>query len=188
MKKILMFSKIVLGSGLLLCTMNSCKNEPKREEIQEVVEDSNEEMLENDTIENDVEYLEDAVEISRFEMALGKLALQKGLSKEVKDYGKLLVADNLKSMEEAKTLSSKITVTMPDGNAEMDNENYIKLKSKSGMDFDKMFVEIIVEEQERAMDKMTEISQKAKDTDLKLWASRQVIGLTTHFEQAKKMQ
>ncbi|MGA9637407.1 DUF4142 domain-containing protein [Flavobacterium sp.] len=190
MKKILMYSKIILGTGLLLCTMNSCKNEPKSEQEQEVViEDvNNNAMPDNEIVENDAQYLEDAVAISQFEMEMGKLAQQKGVSTAVKEYGSMLVADNTKSMEEVKMLSNKITVTMPIVNTAVDNENYNKLKEKSGMDFDKMFIEVIEAEQEKAMDKMTEISQKAKNNDFKLWASRQVIGLTDHYEQAKKMQ
>ncbi|GIZ10198.1 DUF4142 domain-containing protein [Flavobacterium sp. UMI-01] len=188
MKKIVFCSKIVLGAGLLLFGLNSCKNETKQEETPMTVEEVNAPPVENEEVENDTQYLEEAVAIGSYEMALGKLALQKGLSKEVRDYGKMLVADNTKSMEEAKALSNKITVTMPDENAEMNNENYNKLKAQSGMDFDKLFVEVIVQEQEKALDKMTEISQKAKDNDLQLWASRQVIGLTTHYEQAKKIQ
>ena len=187
MKKRIMFSKIILGAGVLLLTMTSCKNEPKTEEVPTIVENTDA-MLEEDTVENDAVYLENAVAIGMFEMEIGKLALKKGTTSAVKDCGKMLVADNSKSMEEAKALSSKIAVTMPDGATEMDNESYNNLTKTSGAAFDKMFIEVILAEQEKAMDKMTEISQKAKDNDLKLWASRQVIGLTTHYEEAKKLQ
>lgn len=186
MKKSVMFSKIILVAGLLLFTLTSCKNKPKTE-VPTIVQNT-EGVLEEDAVENDATYLESAVAIAMFEMEIGKLALKKGTSEKVKSYGKMLVDDNLKSMEEAKAISNKITVTMPDGNAEMNNESLDSLKEVSGAAFDKMFVEVILREQEKAMDKMTEISQKAKDTDLKLWASRQVIGLTGHYEQAKEIQ
>ena len=42
MKKILLAGKAILGAGLLVIFLNSCKNETKQEDPKEVAEDTNE--------------------------------------------------------------------------------------------------------------------------------------------------
>lgn len=187
MKKIFNSSKIILGAGLLFFTLNSCKNEPKPLIPKETAEYQNGAKFENDTIEDDATLLVDVAEMSILEIEIGKLAQTKGISQDVKKYAKMLVEGHAKSFEELKALANKKTITLPISITDTAREKYNKLNEKSGTDFDKMFVEMMVEEHEEAVDKMNKIAQKASDTDIKLWASRQVNGLTNHFEQAKKL-
>lgn len=58
---------------------------------------------------------------------------------------------------------------------------------KAGSDFDKEFVAFMVENHTEVVDKMTEISQKAIDSDFKLWASRQLDSYITHRDEAIKL-
>ena len=50
MKKILLASKAILGAGLIIISLNSCKNETKQEDPKEVAEDANEAKF--DSIDN----------------------------------------------------------------------------------------------------------------------------------------
>jgi putative membrane protein len=186
MKKILNFSKIILATGLVLCTLNSCKKEEALENQTESLQQPDNEVTE--VIENDADFLADAAELNIMQIEIGKLAQKKGISPEIRNYGKMLVDDHTKSMEELKQLANKNTITLPSESTDMDDAVFVELNEKSGADFDKTFAEIMADDHEKAMDKMTEISQKASDNDIKIWASRQVIALTTHFEAAKKIK
>ena len=188
MKKIVNFSKIILGSLLVLTAMNSCKNETKPQASQEIVENQNNVKLENSAVENDANLLEDVAEINLSEIEIGKLAQTKGLSQDVRNYGKMLVEDHIKAMEELKTLANKKTITLPILNTEVATVKYNILKAKTGAEFDKKFSEMMTEGHQKAVDIMTEIAQKAKDNDIRLWASRQVSVLTKHTEEAKKLK
>ena len=188
MKKIVFASKIILGAGVLVCTMNSCKQEPKQEDPKEVAEDQNDAKFEADSIEDDADFIVDIAEFNRAEIEIGKLAQQKGMSQEVKNFGKMLVDDHTKLLAEVTALAKTKNVTLPTTITEMGQEEYNELNEKSGVEFDKKFADMMVDGHEKAIDKMTSISEKATDKDLQLWASNSVSGLTAHLEKAKMLK
>lgn len=189
MKTILNISKVVLGATLLLCSLNSCKNEHKQEDSEVVPEVINDTVVANDTIvENDVTYLAYAAEINLYEIEVGKLALQKALNADVKDFARMLIDDHTKSLEELKALASKKAITMPTTMPAEMTADLDMLKAKATVDFDKHFINMMADGHEKAADKMTEIAQKIKDNDFKLWASRQIDAFITHRDQAKKLE
>src|SRR6187431_3331358 len=149
MKKIAFVGKIILGVGVLACTMNSCKNEPKQEDPKEVAEDQNEAKFEADSIEDDADYLVDVAEIDRIEIEIGKLAQQKGVNKNVKDFGKMLVDDHTKSLEEVNALAKTKNITLPAAITYEGQKKYEKLNEKSGADFDKEFADMMVDGHEK---------------------------------------
>jgi putative membrane protein len=191
MKTLINLSKIILGTSLLLCSLNSCKNEPKQENLVIESNDQTEAKLVNDDIENidsDAAFLAYAAEINLLEVEIGRLALQKAINGDVKDYARMLIDDHNKSLLELKTLANKQTITLPNAIPEPLMEKYNGLKEKSAADFDKAFVDMMVEEHETAVDKMTAISQKIKNSDSKLWSSRQIDSFITHRDEAKKLK
>lgn len=187
MKKIVL-SKIMLGAGLVLCTLNSCKNEPKQEDPKEVAEDQNDAKFEDKDVEDDADFLIDAAEINLCEIEIGKLAQEKGVSPDVKNFGKMLVADHQKALEETKALAAKKAITLPTAITEDGREKHDKLKAESAADFDKKFANMMVDGHEDAIDKMNKISKDATDIDIKNWAGNQVGDLTMHLNEAKKLK
>lgn len=188
MKKLVCLSKMIVGTGFLLFTINSCKNEPKHDDPVQYPEKENETKFESKKIADDSEFLTDAAEINIMEVEIGRLVLKKGVSKDVKDYARMLIDDHTKSLEELKSLANENTITLPTEISEMGREKYNELNEKSGNEFDKKFIDMMVEGHEKAVDKMTEISQKATNEDFKLWASRQTSVFINHHEEAKKLK
>ncbi|MEO8254144.1 MAG: DUF4142 domain-containing protein [Flavobacterium sp.] len=188
MKKTIQLSSTIIGVILLTFTMNSCKNEPKTEDIKEVTEIPNEVKVENETVENDASFLNEIAEIHLAEIEIGKLAMKKAIRPDVKKYAQMLINDHTKSLEELRALAIKNTITLPTSTLAIDVEKYNELDKKSGTDFDTAFINMMIEGHEKAVNRMTEISQKAKDPDVKLWTSRQVTTFTTHFDEAKKLK
>lgn len=189
MKKILLSGTAILGAGLLLISLNSCKNETKQEDPKEVAEDANEAKF--DTIndkEDDSEFLVDQAEINLAEIELGKLAQQKGTNPEVKKFGKMLVDEHTKAASEVSALAKAKNFTLPTSLTEDGQEEYKKLNEKSGLDFDKKFVDMMVDGHEKAIDKLQKASKDATDADVKLWASNNIAGLTAHLEHAKLLK
>lgn len=189
MKKILLTAKAILGAGLLLIVLNSCKNEPKQEDPKEVAEDANEAKF--DTIndkEDDSEFLVDQAEINLAEIELGKLAQQKSTNPEVKKFGKMLVDEHTKAASEVSALAKAKNFTLPTSLTEDGQEEYKKLNEKTGLDFDKKFVDMMVDGHEKAIDKLQKASKDATDADVKLWASNNIAGLTAHLEHAKLLK
>jgi len=187
MKKIISLSRIILGAGLLMFTLNSCKNEPKKEDPKEVAEDANDEKFDNDAVEDDAQYLTDAAEILLSEIEIGKLGLAKSSNPEVKKFAQTLVTDHTKGLEELNALANKKTISIPSAVTDEGRDEYEKLDKYNAAEFDKKFIDLTTDDHEKGVDKMTEIAQKATDADIKSWASRQITVMLQHHEIVKKL-
>lgn len=189
MKKILLISKAVLGAGIILMSLNSCKNESKQEDPKEVAEDQNEAKFDNqDNKEDDSEFLVDAAEINMTEIEAGKLAQTKSTNPEVKKFGQMLVDEHTKAATEVKAMADSRNISLPTSVTEEGQDKYNKLNEKSGVDFDKKFVDMMVDGHEKAIDKFKKASENATDQEIKTWASDNVSKLTAHLQHAKQLK
>lgn len=189
MKKILLASKIILGTGILLLSLNSCKNETKQEDPKEVAEEQNEAKFDSiDTKEDDSEFLVDATEINLAEIEIGKLAQTKSTNTEIKKFGKMLVDEHTKLAAEVKAVADKRNFSLPASLTEEGQDEYDKLNEKTGVDFDKNFVDKMIDGHEKAIDKFTKASENANDEEIKAWASKNVASLTAHLQHAKQLK
>lgn len=189
MKKILLAGKAILGAGLIIIFLNSCKNETKQEDPKEVAEDTNEAKF--DSIadkKDDSEYLVDIAEVNLAEIEIGKLVQQKSTNPEVKKFGKMLVDEHTKSASEVSALAKTKNFTLPTSLTEDGQEEYKKLNEKSGLDFDKKFADMMIDGHEKAIEELQKATKDAKDQDIKLWASNNIAPLTAHLEHAKLLK
>lgn len=189
MKKIVLAAKVILGAGLIIIFLNSCKNETKQEDPKEVAEDANEAKFDSiDSKEDDSEFLVDQAEVNLAEIEIGKLAQTKGTNPEVKKFGKMLVDDHTKAASEVSALAKAKNFTLPTSLTEDGQEEYKKLNEKSGADFDKKFADMMIDGHEKAIKKLEDASKDAKDPDVRTWASNNIAGLTAHLEHAKMLK
>ncbi|WP_281234138.1 DUF4142 domain-containing protein [Flavobacterium gelatinilyticum] len=189
MKKILLAGKAILGAGLIMLSLNSCKNENKQEDPKEVAENANETKFDTiDSKEDDSEFLVDQAEINLAEIEIGKLAQQKSTNPEVKKFGKMLVDEHTKSASEVSALAKSKNFTLPASLTEEGQDEYKKLNEKSGVDFDKKFADMMIDGHEKAIKKLEKASKDATDEDVRLWASNNIAGLTAHLEHAKMLK
>lgn len=189
MKKILVAGKVILGAGLIILFLNSCKNETKQENSKEVAEDANEAKFDSiESTEDDSEFLVDQAEINLAEIEIGKLAQQKSSNAEVKKFGKMLVDEHTKSASEVSALAKAKNFTLPTSLTEEGLDEYNKLSEKTGIDFDKKFADMMIDGHEKAIDKLQKASKDATDNDVRLWASNNIAGLTAHLEHAKMLK
>jgi putative membrane protein len=177
MKKIFNLSKIILSAGLLLLTMNSCKNETK-----------NSKDAAKNNVKKDSTLLHDATSIKLSAIQIGKLELMNGSSEDVKKFAETLLADHKKSLNDLKMLAIDKTITIPTSVNDEKLKEYDSLNKVSGADFDKKFIDMMTEGHTEAIEKMTQISKEATDNDIKEWASEQIVLLTNHYKEAKKLQ
>ncbi|OXE99082.1 putative membrane protein [Flavobacterium araucananum] len=189
MKKILLTGKAILGAGLLIIALNSCKNETKQEDPKEVAEDTNEAKFDSVADKkDDSEFLVDIAEVNLAEIEIGKLAQTKSTNPEVKKFGKMLVDEHTKSASEVSALAKAKNFTLPTSITEDGKEEYNKLNEKSGLDFDKKFADLMIDGHQKAIDKLQKATEDAKDQDVKLWASNNIAPLTAHLEHAKLLK
>lgn len=107
-------------------------------------------------------FLTDALKGDNSEIELGKLAAQKAPDPDVKAYGSTLVADHQKALTDASAVAQKLGVDVPTEMTSKANDELNKLNGLSGNDFDKEFVNYMVDDHKNDI---SEFKRQANDTD-----------------------
>ncbi|WP_370677310.1 DUF4142 domain-containing protein [Pleomorphomonas sp. PLEO] len=134
----------------------------------------------------DKAFLRDAIQGDNSEIALGKLAAQKGDSEGVKTFGTTLATDHAMAKEAAATVatSMKVRVTdkiMPEARAELR-----KLNKLSGPAFDREFARYMVRDHEKDVAEFKEKAAEGK-TDVAKLAAKTLPGLEGHLKTAQSL-
>ena len=199
-KAFLNFKKTIIKSGLVIASIAmvlsyaSCsesKKDDDKKDPKEVAEDKNDEKIDStsnstntDKMKWDADFLVAAAEINQEEIQLGQLAQTNGQMKEVKDLGKMLVADHSKASAELKALAAKKSIALPASLTDDAKDAYKKLSEKKGKDFDNAYTNMMVDGHKKAIEKFEKAAADATNPEIKAWAASMLPGLKTHLDHA----
>lgn len=122
------------------------------------------------------------------EVALGKMAANKGASQDVKDFGNMMVMDHGKANAELMSIAKTKNIVLP---AALDAEHQAKSDSLSkltGKDFDKAYVAAMVEGHQKTLALMQSEAANGKDADLKAFAAKTAPVVQQHLDKITKIQ
>src|SRR5688500_17046996 len=122
------------------------------------------------------------------EVQLGELAQQKAASQKVKDFGAMMVRDHTKANEELKSLASMKNITLPPAPGDDHMDHIKKLSEKSGTEFDRDYMKMMVDDHQEDVDKFEKCSKDSKDADLKAFAAKTLPTLRSHLDAAKQIR
>jgi putative membrane protein len=132
-------------------------------------------------------FLSDTAEGGMTEVELGKLAQTKSKNPDIKKFGQMLVEDHSKANAEVKSLAAKKNINLPTGMGSHQS-TFDKLKGLSGDDFDKEFVEDMVDDHEKDVSTFQKESQNSSDPDVKAFAAKTLPVLQKHLDTVKGIQ
>lgn len=178
MKKTIVFA---LSAALLL--MN-CENKTNQDST-EVAEEQNEEKFEDSDAEEGAEFAVEAANGGLLEVQLGTLALTKATTPEVKQFAQMMVDEHGKANNELKALAQQKNITLPTTMSDDYQKKYDKLNEKSGIEFDKEYMDLMVKDHKEDVRKFEKQAEKGDDSDIKAWASRTLPTLKHHLEVAE---
>jgi putative membrane protein len=138
--------------------------------------------------EADSKFAVEAASGGMMEVQLGELAQQKAASKAVKDFGAMMVKDHSKANDELKSLAGNKNITLPPAPGEDHMDHIKKLSEKSGKEFDKDYMKMMVDDHQEDIDNFEKCSKDAKDADLKAFAAKTLPVLREHLAAAKKVR
>jgi len=122
------------------------------------------------------------------EIDLGRLAALKATNPEVKKFGQMMVTDHTKIDDDLKALAKKKNLELP---AEIDSSHkstMTDLQGKSGADFDKAYVDDMVEDHEADLKEFQGKANSAADADVKAFAAKAVPIIQKHLDAIKAIQ
>jgi putative membrane protein len=164
----------------------SCDKSKQQEDSKEEAKEENKEKFDETDLKADWEFAIAAADGGMAEVELGKLAESKGTDPQVKAFGQSMVADHGKANEELKALAQQKNISIPDSVSDKYKKKYDDLSEKSGAEFDKAYIENMIEDHEKDIDAFRKESEDGKDPELKSWAAAKLPILTHHLEMAKK--
>jgi putative membrane protein len=180
MKKILL-TGFIASTFLIAC-------QEKKDSVQQA-EDTNEQNMKDSIVKldkNDEEFMVKAANGGLLEVAAGKLANEKGMSPEVKEFGKHMMEDHQKANDELKQLAEAKKIMLPDSMDNNAKDKIEKLSKKSGKDFDKEYMNEMVSDHKNDVNEFEDAAKNAKDPELKAWAEKTLPTLKSHLDMAQK--
>ena len=116
------------------------------------------------------------------EVALGKLAQEKGENTKVKNFGAMMVTDHTKANMELMGLAKTKSITLPTVPGADDQKVIDKLSKLSGKDFDKAYVSDMIDDHKNDIKKFQDAAKNCSDADLKGFASKTLPTLQNHLD------
>jgi len=136
----------------------------------------------------DAKFIRNACSGGIMEVELGKLAADKSSNDDVKKFGQKMADDHGKANDELKQLASSkgVDLTKPTDTAmkKADKEKD-SLAKKSGVDFDKAYMSMMVKDHEKDVKEFEDASKDCEDADVKAWAGKTLPTLQEHLSMAK---
>ncbi len=119
------------------------------------------------------------------EVELGKVAQDKAKSQRVKDFGSMLVTDHSKANDELKSIASSKSVTVPAAMMPAHQKHVDMLKAKSGADFDKAYMNMMLDDHKKDIADFKKASSNGTDSDIKNFAAKTLPVLQKHLDSAQ---
>lgn len=131
------------------------------------------------------EFVRTAADDGMAEVQLGNLALQKASSQAVKDFAQMMISDHSKANDELKDLATGDNITIPSSVTEDRQDDIEKLSQLSGSEFDKEYMDMMVDDHQKTVSQFEDASESVTDPQMKAWIDKTLPTLRHHLEMAK---
>lgn len=131
---------------------------------------------------DDAKFAADAAANSLAAIELGKLAIQKGLDKRIKNFGAMMVKDYSKINTKLTILAKAKNINLPGAITADQQQNMDKLAKNTGKAFDKAYIDIVVSNHNKDIALFQFASNNCFDPDIKAFAGKHLPTLKRHLE------
>ena len=141
----------------------------------------------NSLSSRDSNFVMQAAQTGMLEVQLGKLAVQRGSSAGVKQYGQQMVDEHTQANQELMQLAMQKGVEVP---TEMSSQNKAlidQLSGLSGTSFDTAYKQAMLDSHKQAIALFQAQSQQGQDPELKAWATKTLPNLQAHLQMVNQM-
>lgn len=121
---------------------------------------------------------------SMAEIALARLATQKGQNAELKRFAQRMVTDHSKAAEELKQLATTKGITLPADMKPDQRSTVARFNSLSGAEFDREFMTLMAENHDKSVEMFQAEARDGTDPEIKAWASKLLPTLQEHQKMA----
>jgi len=137
--------------------------------------------------ESTASFMTGVADVGMTEVKLGQLAQDKAADARIKSFGQMMVNDHSKAGDELKSLAAQKNVTLPATIGDDHQKKYDDLSKKSGKDFDKAYINAMVDGHESAVSDFKKQTDNS-DPDVKAWVNKTLPTLQMHLDTAKAIK
>ena len=187
---------IYLLSGALAMACFGCGNNSQPDSTT-AAKDSNSNKMSDSSSTNamastvsksDEKFAVDAADGGMTEVKAGQMAEMKGMAKDVKDYGKMMVEDHTKLADKLKSIATTKNITLPGTVSNDSQKDLDDLDKKTGKDFDKAFLDMMVSDHKKVISAFEDEAKNGSDADIRAFADSSLHILHNHLDEAQKCQ
>lgn len=135
----------------------------------------------------DEHFVQNALQAGKAEVELGKLAVEKGASPRVRQFGQKMVDDHSKINYQLEQLAGLKGVTVPDKLSSRDQAAKTGLEQLSGKQFDRAYMRNMVNDHTQDVSDFRIESKAARDPDVGKFAKNTLPTLRDHLKMAKQI-
>ena len=128
-----------------------------------------------------------AAQTGMLEVQLGRLAVQRGSSTAVKQYGQEMVAEHTKVNQELMQLAMQKGVEVPKQMSRQNKALTDRLSGLSGTSFDAAYKQAMIDSHNQAIALFQAQSQQGQNPQLKAWATQKLPNLQAHLQMVNQM-
>ncbi|MEJ0057004.1 MAG: DUF4142 domain-containing protein [Bacteroidota bacterium] len=137
--------------------------------------------------ENEADFLITAVDGRMMGILEGKAAVKKGTTKEIKDYGQLMITDQKVMLAGLKNIAQQLAVALPDSISGEKQDALEDLVEKESRKFDKKFIKMMKIDHRRDVRLFTK-AKEYENPQIKAFASKYLPMVESHLAKVKALR
>ena len=189
---------IFAAAGFMLFACGETRTDNDRIESGREVSDAkdiNDERLDSTLADNnglfgrsDADFVVEAAANGMAELEAARLAADKATNTQVKEFAAMLVKDHEGVNASLKTLASGKGITLPTTVKDSEQRDLSDLREKSGADFDKEFMDMMVDLHQEDVNRLEKMADNAEDAQIRNFAASNLPKMKQHLEKAKSIK
>jgi putative membrane protein len=134
----------------------------------------------------DAAFVMEAAMGGMMEVELGRLALERSGTAEVKQFGQRMIDDHGKGNMKLMGIAQQKGITVPTALSGKAKSEHDKLAKVSGPAFDRAYMDLMVRDHKKDIEEFQEEASKGQDAEVKAFASETLPTLQAHLKMAEE--
>jgi putative membrane protein len=138
--------------------------------------------------QSEQDFLTEAAQADLAEMDMAQIALQNSATGDVRDFANMIKSDHTIALEDLTELMKGKNVSQPKSIPARTQQDIGRMKTLTGGEFDREFVNMIVSEHQKAIEMFRDQQSTAQNEDVKKYVEDTLPILEMHLEKAQRLQ
>jgi putative membrane protein len=167
-------------------SVDSAKDANEQKDTNDLTTNSRADTMATTPVNEDVaDFTVEAAAGGLMEVELGKIAQEKATNPRIKEFGAMMAKDHSEANDQLKSLAQQKNITLPTSVSDKQQKDIDDLNKKTGKDFDKAYMNMMLDDHKKDIKKFEKAGNDLKDADIKGFAMNALPTLQKHLDSAR---